>query len=78
MDFNYQRFQGISEEQACLMAEEKNWLGRVTANTQSDLNRFSADFLKTEKRFKVVLGNRFKIQKIGPLFKPKQGFSNGF
>ena len=33
------------------------------ANTQSDLNRFSADFLKTVKRFKVVLGNRFKIQK---------------
>ena len=44
------------------------------ANTQSDLNRFSADFLKTVKRFKVVLGNRFKIKKIGPLFKPKRVF----
>ena len=52
--------------------------GGPPANTQSDLNRFSADFLKTVKRFKVVLGNRFKIQKEVPVLKPKQGFSNGF
>ena len=48
------------------------------ANTQSDLNRFSADFLKTVKRFKVVLGNRFKIQKIGPLFKTETGVFQRF
>ena len=33
------------------------------ANTQSYLNRVSADFLKTVERFKVVLGNRFKSKK---------------